>query len=143
MQYRVWYLGSRSDLVLLGALRREMFVILVIHMSTTKKVLLIALNLIPIVIMVVSIPLFTNDLLLTALYVLIIVTALMSWRKRGDVTALLFGFVVMTVSEYFFIMTGVETFNRTSFLGVMPLWLPFLWGYGFVVMKRAVKILDV
>lgn len=100
------------------------------------------LNLIPIVVMVVCIPLFTDDFLLTGFYVLIIVTALMSWRKRGDITMLLFGFFVMTASEYFFLMTGVETFNRASLFGVMPLWLPVLWAYGFVVIKRAIKILD-
>ncbi len=101
----------------------------------------IALNLIPVVVMVGCIPLVESDLLLTAIYASIIFVALALWRKRGDATVLLFGFVAMTISEYFFIMTGVETFNRVSFLGVMPLWLPFLWAYGFVVMKRVVVIL--
>ena len=48
----------------------------------------------------------------------------------------------MIVSEYLFISTGVETFNRNSLFGLMPLWLPFLWGYAFVVMKRVIVVLD-
>ncbi len=48
----------------------------------------------------------------------------------------------MIISEYLFIKTGVETFTRNSLFGLMPLWLPFLWAYAFVVIKRAIKILD-
>ena len=48
----------------------------------------------------------------------------------------------MILSEAFFISTGVETFTRTSLLGIMPLWLPVLWGYAFVAIKRAILILD-
>ena len=106
-----------------------------------KKVTLIVFNLLPVVIMIGLIPLVENDFLLTVTYALIIFVALALWRRRGDATVLLFGFLIMTISEYFFIMTGVETFNRVSFLGVMPLWLPFLWAYGFVAIKRAVQIL--
>ncbi|OGZ10201.1 MAG: hypothetical protein A3D65_03410 [Candidatus Lloydbacteria bacterium RIFCSPHIGHO2_02_FULL_50_13] len=106
-----------------------------------KKVTPIVFNLLPVVIMIGLIPLVENDFLLTVTYALIIFVALALWRRRGDATVLLFGFLIMTISEYFFIMTGVETFNRVSFLGVMPLWLPFLWAYGFVAIKRAVQIL--
>ena len=49
----------------------------------------------------------------------------------------------MIISEAIFISTGVETFIRNSLFGLMPLWLPFLWGYCFVAMKRAIKILNI
>ncbi len=75
-------------------------------------------------------------------YIAIIIISLLKKWERGDITVLLFGFFALTVSEYFFILTGVETFTRTSLLGVMPLWLPFLWGYAFVAIKRAIKILE-
>jgi hypothetical protein len=52
-----------------------------------------------------------------------------------------FGFIFMTLSEYLFISTGVEVFERDSLFGLMPLWLPFLWGYGFVVIKRSSDLL--
>ncbi len=46
-------------------------------------------------------------------------------------------------SEYFFISTGVETFIRNSLFGVMPLWLPILWGYGFIAIRRGVEALTI
>lgn len=106
-----------------------------------KKVLPITLNLIPIAGMLGCIPLVANDLVLAGIYVLISAVAFTVHRERSDLTVFVFGFFVMIAAEYFFILTGVETFNRVSFLGVMPLWLPFLWAYGFVAMKRAVVIL--
>jgi hypothetical protein len=48
----------------------------------------------------------------------------------------------MTFFECIFILTGVETFIRNSLFGIMPLWLPFLWAYGFVVIKRAIAIIE-
>lgn len=55
--------------------------------------------------------------------------------------ALVFGFVVITFFEYIFVSTGVETFVRNSLFGIIPLWLPFLWAYGFVAIKRSVTLL--
>ena len=100
------------------------------------------LNAVPVLLMIGLIPLVKNDFLLTAAYVLIIGSALAVKREPKDITILIFGFFVLTASEYLFVSTGVETFNRNSLLGVMPLWLPFLWAYGFVAIKRGVKILE-
>jgi hypothetical protein len=47
----------------------------------------------------------------------------------------------MTFFEFIFIQTGVEVFQRNSLFDLMPLWLPFLWAYGFVVMKRSIVLL--
>ena len=51
------------------------------------------------------------------------------------------GFVLMMIFASIFISTKVETFNRNSLFGVMPLWLPFLWAYTFVTIKRVINIL--
>ena len=99
-------------------------------------------NAVPALLMIGLIPLVRNDFLLTAIYLLIIGSALAIKREPKDLTILIFGFFVMIASEYLFVSTGVETFNRNSLLGVMPLWLPFLWAYGFVAIKRGVKILE-
>lgn len=108
-----------------------------------QKVLKIFLNSIPILIMIGLIPMIQNDYVLTIYYVVIIVVSLRIIKHRkNDNIVLLFGFVIMIVSEYFFVSTGVETFVRHSLFGVMPLWLPFLWSYGFVAIKRSVEILD-
>lgn len=108
-----------------------------------QKSLKIFLNSIPILIMIGLIPLVKNDYLLTVFYFVIIVVSLKLIKfKKNDVIILLFGFIIMIVFEYIFISTGVETFIRNSLFGVMPLWLPFLWSYGFVAIKRSVEILD-
>ncbi len=92
--------------------------------------------------MIGLIPLVQNDYLLTIVYIAIIsiFLKLISARKT-DFIVLIFGFVIMIISEYFFISTGVETFTRNSLFGLMPLWLPFLWACGFVVIKRSVAVM--
>jgi len=107
-----------------------------------KKFRLIVLNAIPIVIMIGLIPVVADDYALTALYGAIIAVSLFLQRARYDLLALVVGFFVMLASEAFFISTGVETFERNSLFGIMPLWLPFLWAYGFVVFKRSLEILN-
>ena len=107
-----------------------------------KKTFLIAMNAIPVVIMIGLIPKVKDDFALAGLYVLIIALSLVVKRERKDVIALLFGFFVMTAMEYYFVNTGVEKFLRKTLFGLMPLWLPILWAYGFLAIKRVVVILD-
>lgn len=92
--------------------------------------------------MIGLIPVIRNDHLLTAVYGTIIAAAFATRYERKDWLFLVFGTGIMILSEAFFISTGVETFTRTSLLGIMPLWLPVLWGYAFVAIKRAILILD-
>lgn len=106
-----------------------------------NKIYRIFLNAIPILLMIGLIPFVSNDYILTLLYIAIIVVALVMKRASKDVLIFVFGFVIMTVFEFLFISTGVETFTRHTLFEFMPLWLPFLWGYGFVAIKRSVEIL--
>ena len=106
-----------------------------------SKVYQILLNAIPVLVMIGLIPFVSNDYILTLLYIIVIIVAFVLKRAQSDFLIFVFGFVVMIVSEYLFIGTGVETFNRNTLFGLMPLWLPFLWGYGFVAIKRSVEIL--
>lgn len=101
----------------------------------------IFLNTVPILIMIGLIPLVSNDYFLTLLYIIIIIVSLTLKKEKGDLHVLTFGFCAMIVSEYIFISTGVETFTRNSLFGLMPIWLPFLWGYGFIAIKRGVEII--
>ena len=107
------------------------------------KASLIILNVVPILVMIGLIPLIRNDYVLTLAYILVILVSFSIQRIKGDGKIFLFGFCVMIILETIFISTGVETFTRNSFFGLMPLWLPFLWGYGFVAIKRGIKILGV
>lgn len=107
-----------------------------------QKSVKIFFNSIPILIMIGLIPLIQNDYFLTLLYVGIIFISLVFKHDKNDILIFVFGFLVMVIFEYIFISTGVETFVRNSLLEVMPLWLPFLWAYGFIAIKRCVLIID-
>ena len=99
-------------------------------------------NALPIVLMIALIPLVENDVLLTAVYAGFILAALAIRQDKKDLIFLIFGFVTLFFSEYLFISTGVETFERRSLLGIMPLWLPFLWAYVFIAIRRMVAGLE-
>ncbi len=108
-------------------------------MQKTKGILL---NSLPVILMIALIPLVRNDYLLTGLYIAVIAVSFLIHREKHDLIALLFGFIVLTISEYFFVATGAEIFLRNSLFGVMPIWLPVLWGYSFTAIKRSIRILD-
>lgn len=108
-------------------------------MNKSRKIFI---NVILIIVMIGLIPLVKNDYWLALIYAVIIIVSLAIKYEKGEYIFLFFGFFAMTISEYFFINTGVETFNRNSLFGLMPIWLPLLWGYGFVVMKRVIKIVE-
>jgi hypothetical protein len=107
-----------------------------------RKLLKIFFNSVPILIMVGLIPLIQNDYFLALVYIGIIFISLFIKHERNDISVSIFGFFIMITFEYIFINTGVETFTRNSLFGAMPLWLPFLWSYGFIAIKRSVLILN-
>lgn len=111
-------------------------------MNLKSKIIDIVLNIIPILVMIGLIPVIQNDYFLTVIYVVIILISFFIKKEKGDVFIFIFGFLAMIISEMVFISTGVETFVRNTLFGLMPLWLPFLWGYGFVAIKRGIKILE-
>ena len=92
--------------------------------------------------MIGLIPVIKNDYLLMFIYILIIVISLFVKKEKNDILFLIFGFFIMIFSELFFISTKVETFNRNSLFGLMPIWLPFLWSCAFVAIKRSINILE-
>jgi len=98
---------------------------------------------IPVLIMIGLIPLISNDYMLSAAYIAVIVISFMLKREKNDFLLLAFGFFAMIISETIFISTGVEVFLRNSLFGLMPLWLPILWAYSFVAIKRSIKIIEV
>jgi hypothetical protein len=107
-----------------------------------SKIINIFLNSTPILVMIGLIPLVANDYVLAGIYIVILVIAFLIKRELNDLTILVFGFFVMIVSEFIFVSTGVEIFQRRTLFGLMPLWLPILWAYGFVAIKRGVMILS-
>lgn len=102
----------------------------------------IIIYILPIVAMIALIPVIKNDLILSGIYILFILITLVIKREKRDGVFLVAGFVGLFLSESFFISTGVETFNRQSLLGIMPLWLPILWSYSFLIMRRCLGVLE-
>ena len=92
--------------------------------------------------MIGLIPFVKNDYTLTLIYILIIAVSLIIKYQTKDYLYLILGFTAMIISEYFFVSTGVEIFLRNTLFGLMPLWLPFLWAYAFVVIGRSIKIIE-
>ncbi len=105
------------------------------------KFLKTLLNVIPIILMLILIPIIKNDYLLSLIYILIIILSFIFKYETKDLLFLFIGLIVMTIGKYFFIKTNVETFNRNTLFNIMPLWLPFLWAYVFVTIKRSINIL--
>ena len=105
-----------------------------------NKAWLIFLNALPILFMIALIPLVANDYMLALLDIIIIVIALGIKREKHDIAIFVFGFFIMILFEFLFVSTGVEVFYRQTLLGLTPLWLPLLWGYGFIGIKRSVEI---
>ncbi|MEY4747717.1 MAG: hypothetical protein RLZZ416_766 [Candidatus Parcubacteria bacterium] len=97
---------------------------------------------VPIIVMIGLIPFFTDDTYLAAIYILMCALILAVRRDKHDLIFFAFGFMALFISEYFFVSTGVEVFLRNSLLGIMPLWLPILWGYAFVAIRRSIGILE-
>lgn len=95
-----------------------------------------------IVLMIGLIPFFTNDTTLSVVYCVFIIVLMMVRSEKNDWLALFLGLVGVTICEYFFVSTGEEIFVRHSLFNIMPLWLPLLWAYVFVVIKRSLRILE-
>ncbi len=103
----------------------------------------IFLRMVPVFIMIGLIPFISDDRFLTEVYAVIILISLIVLRRnRNDFIAFSTGFFLMTGFEYLFVSTGVELFRRHTLFGVMPLWLPLLWAYGFVAIKHTAEILS-
>jgi hypothetical protein len=110
-------------------------------MKLIEKIYKIFIETIPVLIMIGLIPLIKNDYSLTLAYIVIIAVSLLVKYEKKEYILFIFGFIIMIVFESIFISTGVEVFERNSLFGLMPLWLPFLWAYGFIAIKRCVGIL--
>lgn len=100
------------------------------------------LEFIPIGIMIGLIPVIKNDHDLLLVYVIIISIVFGLKYVKWDWLFFVFVLLMMTASESFFIFTGVEVFQRNSLFGLMPIWVPVLWAYSFVVMRRMVDLLN-
>lgn len=106
-----------------------------------KKLSAIIFEALPVLFMIWLVSAIPNDYLLTLMYIALIDFFFRIKKEPGEILVLVSGFFIMMLAETIFVATGAETFNRRSLFGIMPLWLPFLWAYGFVAIKRIILTL--
>ena len=77
-----------------------------------------------------------NNFLLLAIY-LILSVVLIFWRGDNSEFAIFaYGIIIGGIVEIIGTeVSGYQSFSNPNFLGI-PIWLPIVWGYGFVAMKR-------
>ena len=100
--------------------------------SNIKK---IALNVFSIILMIGLVPIIKNDYYLILTYIILISIFLKIYYEKKEYKLLIAGIIFIFLAEFFFILTRVETFTSQTLIN-MPIWLPVLWGYGFIVIKR-------
>lgn len=75
------------------------------------------------------------EILLTVLSIVFSLFLLLR-RESGEVLLFLVGFATGLIIEVGLgLVTRTQHWENASFFGV-PYWLPVIWGYGFVVMRR-------
>ena len=104
---------------------------------SSSNYLRIAMETMPLLIGIALAYLFwTNNALLTILYLAIIAAILFVRRFPGDVHALVLGFFIGLLIEVTGTsVSGYQSFMNPDFLGI-PVWLPVAWAFGFMMMKR-------
>jgi len=107
-----------------------------------KTIFTILLNALPLLFMMLLIPFIQNDHILLLVYVLIIALLLFIKYEPREYIYFLFGFFVITFFEWVFVSTGAETFQRRSLLNTMPIWLPVVWAYAFIAIKRSISAIN-
>ncbi|RJQ35580.1 hypothetical protein C4568_00835 [Candidatus Parcubacteria bacterium] len=96
----------------------------------------------PVFVMILLIPLIKEDIAVIAIYIAISAGALILSKDKKELIFFSFGLILLTCTEMWFVATGVETFHRDLFFINIPIWLPLLWAYSFVMMRRAIIALD-
>ncbi len=102
----------------------------------------IVLESIPILIMLSLVYFIKDDHILALSYIFLIVGFFNVHYEKNDLKMFFLGLILMTFFEFVFLKVGIEKFNRTTLLNIMPIWLPLFWGYVFVVIKRVSLLLN-
>ena len=110
-------------------------------MKVTKAFQKISLYCTPLFLMIFLIPFIKNDYTLTFIYFCFAFVYILISPSKLNILVYLVGLIAMTIFETVFLYMGVEEFTSQTLFGIMPLWLPFLWAYGFLVIKDSLLIL--
>ena len=89
---------------------------------------------------VVAISLFyDNNLLLTAILLVVSLFGMKVWYKLHDSYFFITGAIIGPIGEIVAIYFGAWQYANPTFLGI-PIWLPLFWGLAVVLIKRFSEI---
>ncbi len=105
-------------------------------MSVWRKISEIAKNSFALFAMLIIFYFIKSETWITVLMLALILVAFKLKYERGEWKVLFFGMVL----GFFFEIAGdavykLQNWNHTLLFGI-PLWLPLMWGYGFVLIRR-------
>lgn len=82
-----------------------------------------------------------NELLMTAVIIAIVLISFKIQYKKNEWKLFFIGLILGLSFELFGdAIYKLQTWQQTSLFG-LPLWLPVLWGYGFVIIRRIGNII--
>lgn len=96
-----------------------------------------------------SVPLlliFTVELFLNQWFVLIAILVAIIYMfyrnyNKGEMQLFVFGTILGFIIEVVMGLVARHQYWNETFLFGVPVWLPFIWGYGFVIIHRVGEIL--
>jgi len=70
------------------------------------------------------------------IYIVLSVVLILWHRDNSEFVIFIYGIIIGGLVEVIGTqVSGYQSFIEPDFLGI-PIWLPVVWGYGFVAMKR-------
>ena len=108
------------------------------------KIKLLVIHSLPLMLgFVVSGFLWRSNILLLGIYIVVIILLILVGKDRKteiyiQIYGMVAGFVIEAIGTS---ISGYQSFTNPDFFGI-PYWLPVVWGYGFIVMKRIALIIS-
>ncbi|MDP7282442.1 MAG: hypothetical protein QF475_02295 [Candidatus Undinarchaeales archaeon] len=85
--------------------------------------------------------LHTNTMALTLAMILIGALMLKFWHKKLDILFFVTAAIIGPIGEIVSIQSGVWNYSIQHIWGI-PLWLPLVWGFSFLMIKRVSNTLS-
>lgn len=110
-----------------------------------EKIKLIVFHSLPIIFgIIISGILWKSSILLLSIYIIAVILLILAGEDRKtEIHILIYGiatgFIVEAIGTE---ISGYQSFTNPDFFGI-PYWLPVVWGFGFILMKRIGLIISI
>ena len=83
-----------------------------------------------------------SNVLLFIIYFVLTLGLIYFHKDKTELVVFIYGILIGTIVEVIGTqISGYQSFTKPDFGGI-PMWLPIVWGYGFVAMKRIGFVLE-